>query len=43
MLSTVMEAAESQHAPEYIFIKVMVLGLMAIISLFFLYTNIKNH
>jgi len=43
MLSIVNEMAESGIDEQTIFIKVLVLGLMAIISLLFVYNNIKNH
>ena len=43
MLSTVFELTESAHDPNIVYVKVMVLGLMAIISLVFVYYSIKNH
>jgi len=43
MLSTVYEFAETEMGPEFVFIKVLVLGIMAIIGMVWVYQHTKNH
>ena len=43
MLSTVQETAETALGEQALFIKVLTLGVMAIIALYWVYYQIKNH